>query len=127
MTDTNLAISYCVEELDNGPPLNIDAFLAEMDKVSVSAGASVTDSATVSQIIHYTDNCTVKDLLVVCDYYGFAKGLKSCKCTKEQIVECLVSFETDPTNADIVFKRQTAWFYIHELKQDKFMKKFVLW
>ena len=122
MTDTNIAISYCVEELDHGEPLNIDAFLSEMDNVQVEV-----DDVMVSQMLSYTINCTVKDLLVICDYYGFAKDMKSGKCTKEQIVECLVSFEMDPANADIVFKRQTAWFYIHELKQDKFMKQFVFW
>jgi hypothetical protein len=26
-----------------------------------------------------------------------------------------------------VYKRRTMWFYAAELKNDKFMKKFVLW
>ena len=46
---------------------------------------------------------------------------------KEQIIEYLVTFESDSANTDIVFRRQNMWFYINELKNDKFMKKFVLW
>ena len=34
----------------------------------------------VSKIIDYAENYTVKELLVICDYYGIAKGLKQHKC-----------------------------------------------
>ena len=44
-----------------------------------------------------------------------------------QIIEILVSFESDLNNSDIVFKRQNMWFFINELKNDKFMKKYLLW
>jgi hypothetical protein len=79
------------------------------------------------QIINYNENFTVKELLVICDYYGFLKELKTNKCNKDQIIEILVNFENDPINNDIVFKRQNLWFYINELKNDKFMKKYILW
>ena len=78
-------------------------------------------------MINYNENFTVKELLIICDYYGFAKTLKNSKCNKEQIIEILVSFESDLNNSDIVFKRQNMWFYMSELKNDKFMKKFLLW
>ena len=79
------------------------------------------------QIVNYNENFTVKELLVICEYYGFLKEIKSNKCNKDQIIEILVNFENDPINNDIVFKRQNLWFYINELKNDKFMKKFILW
>ena len=79
------------------------------------------------QIINYNENFTVKELLIICDYYGFLKEIKTNKCTKHQIIEILVNFENDPINNDIVFKRQNLWFYINELKNDKFMKKYILW
>ena len=81
----------------------------------------------VPQMINYNENFTVKQLLIICEYYGFAKDLKTNKYNKEQIINFLVSFESDPTNSDIVFKRQNMWFYMNELKNDKFMKKFILW
>ena len=78
-------------------------------------------------MINYQENFTVKELLIICDYYGLSKELKQSKCNKEQIIEILVSFESDPNNSDIIFKRQNMWFYMNELKNDKFMKKFLIW
>ena len=79
------------------------------------------------QIIDYNTNYTVKDLMLICEYYGIAKELKTNKCNKEEIIICLVFFENNHLNEDIVFKRQNMWFYINELKNDKFMKKYIFW
>ena len=81
----------------------------------------------IPQMIHYNENFTVKDLLLICEYYGLAKIIKNNKCNKEEIINILVNFETDEVNRDIVFKRQSMWYYINELKNDKFMKKYILW
>jgi len=79
-----------------------------------------------SQIVDYNINYTVKDLLLICDYYGIAKQLKTLKSNKTQIIEAIVFFENDTTNQLIVFKRRKFWFYINELKNDKFMKKYIM-
>jgi hypothetical protein len=81
---------------------------------------------TVSKIINYNLNYLTKDLLVICDYYGIGKNLKASKANKDQIIETLVFFENRPENQDIVLKRNTMWFYMNELKNDKFMRKFIL-
>ena len=77
--------------------------------------------------MNYNENYNIKELLLICDYYGFAKKLKYYKYKKEEIIKILVTFELNPQNNDIVNKRQNMWFYINELKNDKFMKKYVLW
>jgi hypothetical protein len=66
-------------------------------------------------------------LLLICDYYGIGKELKINKATKDVIIQILLDFEMNPLNSNIVFKRQNMWFYMNELKNDKFMKKYVLW
>ena len=122
--EQDTAISYYIEEVEQNNQendLDIDELLNELDeKVS-------SDDLAVPHMINYHENYTVKELLLICEYYGFAKDLKANKFTKEQIIDYLVGFEGDIANADIVFKRQNMWFYINELKNDKFMKKFVLW
>jgi len=85
------------------------------------------DDLMIPNIIHYTENFTIKELLLICDYYGIAKELKTNKCKKDIIVEVLANFESKFENIDIVSKRKTLWFYINELKNDKFMKKYLLW
>ena len=121
--EQDIAISYYVEEIENqeADKFNIDELMAEIDYSEMS------DQMIIPHMINYNENFTVKELLMICEYYGFAKDLKNNKYNKEQIIDFLVSFESDPNNSDIVFKRQNMWFYINELKNDKFMKKFVLW
>jgi hypothetical protein len=81
----------------------------------------------IPEIINYTENYTVKELLLICEYYGIAKELKAKKCNKEIIIEFLVDFESKTANAEIVCKRKNMWFYMNELKSDKFMKKYIFW
>jgi len=123
INEQNMAISYYLEEIENQEKeeINIEEFMTEIEN------SELTDDLTVTQMVNYRENFTVKDLLLICDYYGFAKELKNNKCNKEQIIEILVSFESDLNNYEVIFKRQNLWFYMSELKNDKFMKKFLLW
>lgn len=122
-SNQNESISYFVEEIENTleEEINIENIIAEI------YNSELNDSLTVSKMVNYHENFTVKELLIICDYYGFSKELKHSKCNKEQIIAILVSFESDTNNSDIVFKRQNMWFYMNELKNDKIMKKYVLW
>ena len=121
--EQDIAISFYVQEIENeyDNDFNIDKLMAEINN------ADLNDELIIPQMINYNENYTVKELLIICEYYGFAKDLKNNKYNKEQIIDFLVTFESDQNNSDIVFKRQNMWFYINELKNDKFMKKFVLW
>ena len=78
--------------------------------------------------VDYKINYTVKELLLICEYYGLAKELKFInKCRKDIIIHFLVDFESNPLNNTIVLRRQEMWRCINILKNDKFMKKYVLW
>lgn len=99
-----------------------DGFEQELDDlIHDSANSIVTES------IHYNINFTIKQLLVICDYYGLSKMLKSNKNNKEYIINALVLFEKDYANQEIVFKRRNMWYFMAELKNDKFMKKYIIW
>ena len=123
--NNNVAISYHIEEYiensENNQNFDIEYFMNLIEDVDLG------DEMIVPHMLNYHENYTVKELTLICEYYGFAKEIKANKFNKEQIIDYLVSFETDPSNADIVFRRQNMWFYINELKNDKFMKKYVLW
>ena len=117
---------------------NISFFLDEDENTNLEKNVSSFDMTTFLQqienddlmipnIIHYHENFTIKELLLICDYYGISKELKTNKCKKDIIVEVLANFESKFENIDIVSKRKTLWFYINELKNDKFMKKYLLW
>jgi hypothetical protein len=126
----DITISYYVEEIENKEEnnFNIEDLMIEFENMAKIENTELSDiDLMLPQMINYNENFTVKELLLICEYYGFAKDVRLNKFNKEQIIDFLVSFETDPNNSDIVFKRQNMWFYINELKNDKFMKKFVLW
>jgi hypothetical protein len=80
----------------------------------------------VAKNINYTLNYKLKDLYLICEYYNLLKEVKQNKYNKDEIVNLIVNFENNINNTEIVFKRMNMWFYINELKNDKFMKKFVL-
>ena len=125
--EKDAAISFYVQEIENegNNDFNIDVLMAEINNADLNN--DLNDDLFIPQMINYNENYTVKELLLICEYYGFAKELKNNKYNKEQIIDFLVLFESDIKNSDVVFKRQNMWFYINELKNDKFMKKFVLW
>ena len=86
-----------------------------------------TTNSIVTESNNYTVNFTIKQLMVICEYYGLSKMLKSNKNNKEYIVNALVLFEKDYANQDIVFRRRNMWYFMAELKNDKFMKKYIIW
>ena len=122
-TQENIFFSVVEENQDNEEDLDLTEIINQINKKDFTYD---NEDFLIPQIIHYKENFTVKELLLICDYYGVSKTLKSYKCNKDEIVQFLVVYESNPKNSDIVFKRQNMWFYINELKNDKFMKKYVL-
>jgi len=125
-TKENIFFSVTEEEFQEDSQYDNDLELTEMLNDEYNQDFT-NDDLILPQIINYHENYTVKELLLICEYYGVAKELKYTKCNKNEIIQFLVMYESNPINTDIVFKRQNMWFYINELKNDKFMKKYVLW
>ena len=100
-----------------------------LDEFDFSNEINDLNNDGIIEVMHvdYKINYTVKELLLICEYYGLAKELKIQKCCKDIIIHVLVDFESDPLNNTIVLRRQEMWRYINILKNDKFMKKHVLW
>jgi len=80
-----------------------------------------------SQKVHFNVNYTVKQLKMICEYYGLMKILKACKMTmKNDLIEAITVFESNPINSALVFQRKKIWFYFKELEKDTLMKKFII-
>jgi hypothetical protein len=69
----------------------------------------------------------VKQLIKICDYYGISKDIKISKLRKNEIIDFLIDFEENSANIEIVYKRQQLWYFMSELKNDKYMKKYIIW
>ena len=86
MDDQNVSITYNIEELpdsnyNHDKVLEIEKLLKEIECEKNN------DDLCIPQMINYQENFTVKELLLICEYYGFAKDLKNNKCNKEQIIQ----------------------------------------
>lgn len=75
----------------------------------------------------YEMNYTVKQLMLICEYYDILKDIRANKAKKQDIIEQILLFEKNMENVEITMKRKELWYYINELKNDKMMKKFVIW
>jgi hypothetical protein len=124
-----IAISYYIEEVENeNNDFNIEELMNKLENTNLNQdNILLNNEFIIQQMINYNETYNIQELLIICDYYGLAKSLKYNKCNKEQIIKSLVIFELNPKNNVIVNKRQNMWVYINELKNDKFMKKYVLW
>jgi len=79
-----------------------------------------------SQFVHYRENYVLSQIHQICEYYGIAKEMKKNKLNKDDVIYLLVNYENTIENKNIVFKRKQLWYYINELKNDTFMKKFII-
>jgi hypothetical protein len=118
--ENNLQLN--IEEMDypiiNESAINEDVFLDNYAEY---------DEYVCNNRSNYTLNYTVKQMLLICNYYNLSKNHKLNKLKKEDLANLLISFESDKDNSEIVNMRLTCWFFMNELKKDKFMKKYIVW
>lgn len=130
-SNENIIFSLDIQENKNDVEFNSNDYLILTDILNEIENSNISelhdiDSQMYSEFVDYQLNYTVKQLMLICEYYGFAKELKSCKSNKNDIINVLVIFENKPENVELVLKRKLYWSYMAELKQDKFMKKYIL-
>jgi hypothetical protein len=121
-------VFFSIEDNDNDNDFNTQVDLsAILNAIENTHIGEHDEDLFVSQTLTYEVNFNVKELMLICEYYGISKIVKANKCNKSEIIYFLVTFENEPKNAEIVCKRRNIWFYITEIKNDRFMKKYVLW
>ena len=79
-------------------------------------------SNSENDFINYYTYYSVKDLHKILDYYGLPKS----KLKKDELIQMIVLYENEYSNIEIVQRRKLMWYYIEELQNDDFMKKYVL-
>jgi hypothetical protein len=104
----------------------LESILKEIDEYSCDYDYNA-ETILMAKTIDYNTNYNVKQLLTICDYYGLLKEIKTNKLKKDEIISFLIDFEENMENSLIVYKRKQLWYFIEELKNDKFMKKYILW
>jgi hypothetical protein len=125
---------------DSESELDIDSLMEEFDKVEFTNNVNnhhnfdflgseyfvnLSQDQSIAVINNYNENYSVKELQKICEYYGITKSAQKLK--KMDVIFFIMSFESAEENLSIVLKRKQLWHYIESLKEDKFMKRYVLW
>ena len=75
-----------------------------------------------SMQLDYDENYIKKDIDLIADYYKISKRKKR----KMELIQDIVLFEINPSNESIVQKRKLMWFYISEIEEDSYLRKFLI-
>ena len=132
MIDKNILIHENVniemmDELDkSNDEFNLNKMMEDFENISLM-NEDIGSDQLYTDMLNYDMNYTVKQLLLVCEYYGITKEIKVNKMKKNEIIEQIMIFENNNDNYEVVIRRKELWYYINELKEDKMMKKFIIW
>jgi hypothetical protein len=121
INDENITFFLNYEETDDF--LDLNALETELNGMELS---SIQEDELFIEMKNYELNFNVKHLMLICEYYEM-KDIRANKLKKQDIIEQIILFETNPENIEVVTKRKELWYYIDELKNDKMMKRFVIW
>ena len=114
-------LSYEIKEINNENYFNNEIdndilFLQEM----INNENNFFDSDISLQYSEYNDKYTVKLLKHIALYYDLPIRKK-----KDDLICSIIEFENDIKNSTIVYNRIRLWNYIKDLKNDKYLNKFI--
>jgi hypothetical protein len=133
MIDENIVIDenvniQMIEDFDkSNVDFNLKKLMEDFENISLHMNDNYESDHLYTDMLNYDMNFTVKQLLFICEYYGLLKDVKINKMKKQDIIEQILMFENNNDNYEMVIRRKELWYYINELKQDKMMKKFIIW
>ena len=76
----------------------------------------------IAQHMYYYENYNIKMLHHIANYYKIPKN----RLKKDELIGLIIQFENDPENSELVYNRKRLWYYINELKDDKYFSKFII-
>jgi len=76
----------------------------------------------IAQHMDYYENYNIKMLHHIANYYKIPKN----RLKKDELIGLIIQFENDPENSELVYNRKRLWYYINELKDDKYFSKFII-
>ena len=115
-------LSFSLEEINEGEaaPVTYNDLVRDVDLLEMASDLQL--DCHVAQEINYATNFTRKDLDRIADYYSISKRKK----LKDELIQEIILIETDPENIEIVYRRKKLWSYMEEIKDDKYLRKFLI-
>ena len=76
----------------------------------------------VAMEVHFQTNFTKPQLEKIAEYYKISKRKKR----KDELIQDIVVYEINPNNIEIVYRRKKLWLYMKEIKEDRYLSKFLI-
>jgi hypothetical protein len=132
MTEQETNLKYYIDDAiaESADRNNIEDILKEFEdleneqdpNVNFNIEMSYEQDIIFAKMNNYEINFTVRQLQNICDYYKI-----SCKKMKKpELIAAIVEFENNPEHGVSVMKRQKMWYYMEKMREDTFMKKFIV-
>ena len=82
---------------------------------------SAVDSS-IAMEIDYNINYTLPMLQHICGFYN----LSYSRVKKKDLIRMLVDYEQNPGNIPMVQERKRLWYYMQELRDNKYLSKYII-
>ena len=117
-TNLNENIVFSLEDYKNNIVLNEE----DLNTFLVDTNAIDTNYITAEELeSYYKNRCSVRDLQQILQYYGIPKK----NMVKDEMLQCLLLYEMEGDNREIVLRRVRLWRNIRELKADPYFGKYI--
>jgi hypothetical protein len=122
-------IFYSIEE--SGKICNVspsyDELLHDLEIMEM-VKQNAHDSDFVASEIEYNINFSMKELMKIAEYYDITMSVDDTNVSnfKEDLISEIIMYEKNPDNLEMVFKRKKLWSYIKEIKEDKYLSKYLI-
>ena len=81
-----------------------------------------SQDTSVANEINYSLNYTLPMLQHICNFYE----LPYKRIKKKDLISSLVVFESLIENMEVVEERKRLWYYMEQLKQNKYLSKYII-
>ena len=124
-------IQCILNEAEDYPFYDAEFILSQFNFANISESAEdedeeeeedKDDEATELDQLSLFDK-SAKQLAIICEYYGLLKS----KLKKQEMIEKILQFENNSLNKKVMTRRYKIWDVMDKLKQDKIMKKYIIW
>lgn len=131
-SDSDSNIQCILNEAEDYPFYDAEFILSQFNFANISESEDEDeededkedkdDEATELDQLSLFDK-SAKQLAIICEYYGLLKS----KLKKQEMIEKILQFENDSLNKKVMTTRYKIWNVMDKLKQDKIMKKYIIW
>tara|TARA_B100000674_G_C37729882_1_gene863842 strand:+ start:294 stop:686 length:393 start_codon:yes stop_codon:yes gene_type:complete len=127
----NKNLTYTLNEKLNENKKQIDYETLKTEIMNTETKENNTDEESMQEYIllsYEYEEYLKKDLDKIAEYYDIPRKIENSrkKKRKDELIQDIILFELDEFNSELVNRRKLLWFYLEEIKNDNYLRKFLI-